>query len=123
MAGIATDSFVYMNAVIEVNEIGEIIYASPLQGFTGSETRPNRFQERTIHPDLRMTVHARFRGWNAGKTGSLYCRVAVAAINPHSPNVMRMTELDRLFAGHFCLRYIWRAVDLGSNPGQPCDNE
>jgi hypothetical protein len=123
MAGIASDSFRDMDAVVEINKIGEVVYPGPDQRFAGSKTGTNRFQVRTINPDLRMTIHARFRGRDSGKTGCFNAGVTVSAVNSHSTNMMSMTELNRLLPRNLCLCDVRGTVDFGSHPGQTCNNE
>jgi len=48
----------YVNAVVEVHEVGQVVYACPVNRLTGSEARAHRFEERTVRPLLRMTIHA-----------------------------------------------------------------
>jgi len=63
----AANSFVHVNAVIEVNEVRKIVHADPLQVLSGAEALADRFQHGRIGPDLRVTVHASASGRNAGK--------------------------------------------------------
>ena len=58
MAGTATDTLVYVNAVIEVHVIGHVVRACPDERLPRPETLAYRFQHRLVAPYLRMTVHA-----------------------------------------------------------------
>lgn len=60
MASGASDSLVHMNAVVEIGIVGEIVDPNPLNRLAGAKAGTNRFQIRTISPDLLVTVHAGF---------------------------------------------------------------
>lgn len=62
MARFAPDALRHMNAVVEVNEIRQVVDTDPLQRFLGSITLPNRFQHGTGVPNLGVARHARM-GW------------------------------------------------------------
>ena len=67
MAGGTTQSLCDMNAVIEINVIGQIVYAGPFQRHIGSKAFPHRFQDGRIVKDLRMASHASFAGGHTGE--------------------------------------------------------
>lgn len=67
VAGVAADSFINVNAVVEINEVGELVHARPLQRFAGFVAGADRFEELGIGPDLGVAVHARLGRWNAGE--------------------------------------------------------
>src|SRR5262249_16133974 len=81
VAGFTTEPFVHVNAVVEIDEIGQIVHPSPPDRLPGAITRAHRLERRTRVPDLRMTVHARLRGRDVGETGRFHGRVAVTAID------------------------------------------
>ena len=111
MASGATDALVNMNAVIEIDEAGQVVHPRPLQRLPSSETFAHRLQNRTLGPDLRVAIHADLGGWNAGERGLLHRRVAVTAIDAVVTHVVFMAELDRLAARDTDLRHIGRPVD------------
>src|ERR1700704_2192261 len=112
-----------MNAVIEVNEIGQVIDPVPDERFAAAETFTDRFEHGGASPNLRMTIHAGPSGRNAGKTGNLHRSVAIAAIDTESTNVVLMTEGRRLRPGHPGVGHIRRALDLRRRPEQHGDDE
>src|ERR1051326_8931592 len=61
MAGRAPDPFVNVNAVVEVEEIGQVVHARPLNRSAGPEALAYRFEKRTVRKNLRVAVHARSR--------------------------------------------------------------
>jgi len=98
VARFARHTSMNVNAVIEVNEIGQIVNACPTDRTVFSKARAHRFEHRTVSPNLRMAIHAGL-GWrNSGKRTFLDGRVAVSAIDPDSPDVVFMTERDGLVA-------------------------
>src|SRR5206468_9032347 len=98
VAGRASDPFVHVNAVVKVDEIGQIVDARPLDRSAGPEALAHRLEERTVRKDLRVTVHAGARRGNAGERRILNRRVTVAAIDAVARHVALVAELDRLFA-------------------------
>src|SRR5579862_8250688 len=112
-----------MNAVIEVDEIRQVIYAGPMQRLTGAIARPHRLQRRACRPDLRVTIHTCFGGRDVGKTGRFHGGMAVAAIQPHSAYVMRVAERHRLLARLRCPGIVVRGIQNGKNPRKKCQDE
>src|SRR5262249_42133339 len=58
VTGCATYPFVYVNAVIEIGVIRQIVYADPFDWFAGAKARAHRFQIRAVCPNLLVTIHA-----------------------------------------------------------------
>src|SRR5207244_12582596 len=90
--GREADSFVHVNGVIEVNEVGQPMHATPTDRSAGREARAHRLEHRRIRPDLRVAVHACLRRRNAGEVRGLDRGVAVTAIDAESADVMLMAE-------------------------------
>src|SRR5438093_5303037 len=61
MARRALDSAVYVNAVIEIDEIRQIVHTRPLQRAILSIACADGLEHRTIRPHLRVAVHACLR--------------------------------------------------------------
>src|SRR5436190_14951750 len=59
------DSFMNVNAVVEVNEAGQVVNARPLNRTIRAEALAHRRQHWTVGPDLRVAVHADLRCGNA----------------------------------------------------------
>src|ERR1700733_10168476 len=96
MTGVAADSLIDMNAVIEVHEVGELVHAGPLQRVTGLVAGAYGFEQLGVSPDLRVAVHAGLGRRDAGKTRGLDRGVTVAAIDAQTGNVVLMAERDWL---------------------------
>src|SRR3954453_12239269 len=93
---VATKSLGHMDAVIEEDEIRDLIHTRPLQRLAGAVAGPYWFEQLGIGPDLRVAVHAGLRRRNSGKARGLNRRVAVAAINAEAGHVMLVAEWPRL---------------------------
>ncbi len=123
VAGIAADTLRDVNAVIKKDEIGKLIDPRPLQGLSRTITGANRLEQLGISPDLRMAVHAGFRGRDSGKGRSLHGRVAVAAVDTKPGDVMLMAERNRLRLANSRIRDVGRALDCIDNPAQCSHDE
>ena len=67
VTGFAPDSFVKVDAVIEVDEIGNVVYTRPLNRAIVAEACPNRLQCWTVGPHLLVAIHAYLCWRNPGK--------------------------------------------------------
>src|SRR5260370_41554586 len=96
MARIATDAFVHVNAVVEINEIRKVVDPRPHQRVAAAKAGADRLKHGRVRPDLRMAVHACFSRRNAGEAGSLYRGMAVAATQSEPAHAVMMAEGNRL---------------------------
>ena len=96
MAGAATDSLSHVNAVVEVDELGQIVNTLPFDGTLFDPAVPHRFQQRGIGPDLAVTGHAGFGGRQPCKMRCLDRGVTIPTIDAQAANVMLMAERHRL---------------------------
>lgn len=96
VAGVAADALGDVNAVIEINEVGELVDAGPLQRFAGAVAGANGLKELGVGPDLRVAVHARLGRRDSGEAGGLDRGVTVAAVDAESGDMMLMAERDGL---------------------------
>src|SRR5262245_11074762 len=123
VAGATADSFVHMNAMVEVGEVRQIVHPSPSNG----SVRPVAFAHWLEHwarrPNLRMAVHAGFRRRNSGGSCNLHRCVAVTAVNTDSGYMVLMAEWDGLLPCHSCLGHISRAVDHDNHCENAGDDE
>src|SRR5206468_473258 len=87
MARRAADALVNVDAMVEIDEVRQIVNPSPLNGAVGTEALAHRLQEGTVRENLRVTVHARLGRRNAGKGGVLDRCVAIAAIDAVAADV------------------------------------
>src|SRR4051812_9572125 len=111
VAGGAADAFPHVNAVIEKNEIGQLIDARPLNGLLTRQAIAHGRQDGRVPPHLRMTRHAGFRRWDARERRRFDRRMAVTAVDAESADVMLMTEGRGLGEWNILLRGIRRAID------------
>ena len=123
VAGVATDSFSYMNAVIEKNEVGELVDAGPLQALAGAIAGADWLKKLGVGPDLRVAVHAGASGRDSGEARSLDRGVAVAAVDAKSGNVVLVAERDRLWLAHAGVGDVWRALNFHRDPTQRGNDE
>jgi hypothetical protein len=96
VAGVATDALGDVNAVIEVDEVRELVDPGPLQRFAGTIAGADGLKELSVVPNLRVTVHARLGRGDSGEAGGLDRGVTIAAVDAESGDVMLMAEWDRL---------------------------
>src|SRR5436309_534453 len=112
----AADPLVDVDAVVEVDEIRQIVHARPLDRFAGAEALAYGLQKRAVGKNLRVAVHARLRRRNARERGILDRRVTVAAVEAVARDVAFVAELDRLLARDARLRHPGRTRDFGRQP-------
>ena len=118
MAAEAADAFVDVNAVIEINEVGQIVDPGPDQRLAGTIALPHRLQHGCVRPDLRMAIHAGLGGRNAGEAGTLDRSMTVAAIDTVARRVVLVTERHRLSLGNVLISGIGRALHFQRCPQQ-----
>ena len=111
VTGFATDAFVHVNAVIEVNEIWNVVHPRPFNWAIVAEARPNRLQRWTVGPHLLVTVHAHLRRRNSGKGGGLNRCVTVAAVDAKPRHMMFVAKRHGLITNHPLCRNVRRADD------------
>jgi predicted nucleotidyltransferase len=119
----ATDPFIDVNTVLEVNEIRQIVHPRPLDRPARAKAVAHRFQNRAFGPNLRVAIHADFRARDSRKSLGLDRSVAVAAIDPIIADVMLMAELNRLRTSDVSLGDIGRPIDLSHDPDDPGEDE
>src|SRR5205823_13831932 len=71
MAGDAADALIYVNVMIEVNKLGQIVDPLPRNGFATAIAGSNRFEDGAAEPNLLMAIHAGLGRRNPGKGGVL----------------------------------------------------
>jgi len=106
------DTFVDVNAVIEIDEIGEAMHSHPLDGFVGTEAFAHRLEIADIVEKHGMTIHAGL-GWRNSRGGRrLHTGVTVPAVDSVVAHVVLMTKLDGLRAHYVLIGQVWRASEL-----------
>ena len=118
VTSIAPNPFGDVNAVVEVNEVRQIVYTRPNQRLPRTIAFPYGFQQGSVAPDLRVAVHAGLGGRNPGKTGNLNGSVTITAIDSQTADVVLMTERDRLRACNSSKGGVWGPLDLFTGPKQ-----
>ena len=123
MTSRAAYPLVYVNAVIEIDEVGQVVNAGPLDGLTCAPALAYWFKIRAIRPNLRVAVHACF-GWRDTRICQLLnsC-MAVAAIDPFIAHVMFVAELYRLLAREEGLSIVRGSVELEQHPDADPDKK
>src|SRR5208282_130175 len=121
--GVAANALIDVNAVIEIDEVGELVDSRPLQRLAGAVAGADRFQERRVGPDLRVAVHAGLGGRNAGEARSLDRRVAIAAVNAESGDVMLVAEGHGLWLAHSSIGDVRRTLHLQRRPTERSNHE
>src|SRR5579883_742530 len=105
----AADALVHMNAVIEVDEVRQVVQPRPRNAFVCPVTGAYGLEHRAVHPDLRVATHAGMRGKHAREVALLHRGVAVPAINAELTDVVLVTEWHRLPSGQANSRDVGRA--------------
>ena len=122
MTGVAADALGHVDAVVEINEVGKLVDARPLQGFAGTVAGAHWLKQLGVGPDLRVAVHAGLRRGNPGETGSLNRGVAIAAIDAESGDVVLMAEGNGLRFANSSVGHEGRALNQVADSAQ-CDND
>jgi hypothetical protein len=115
----AAHAFVDVNAVIEIDKIGQSVHFHPLDGLIGAITFPHWFKVVCGAEKHRVAVHAGFRGRDSGNGGSLDARVTVSAVDAVVADVVFVAELHGLFSRNILVGGIRRS----SNPKHARDCE
>ena len=97
VTGLASDTFVDVNAVIEIDKIRQIVDPYPPQRPLFAEAGAHRLEIRTRRPNLRVTIDTGLGRRNACRGRHFDRRMAVAAIDADPAHMMLMRELNRLF--------------------------
>jgi hypothetical protein len=100
VAGCATDPFFHVDTVVEVDKVGQIVDARPVERLVVAETGAHWLENRSIGPNLRMAIHAGLGGRNVGKCRLFDRRVAVAAVDAFAADMMLVAELNGLLDEH-----------------------
>ena len=100
----AADALVDVNAVVEIDIVGEAVNLDPLDRLIRSVALANRFEIIDVIEENGMAIHAGFRRGNAGERRSFDTGVTVAAIDPVIADVVLVAELQGLHARHALIR-------------------
>lgn len=123
MTGGAAHTLVHVNAVIEISEVGEIVYPGPLDRPTRAPALADWLKIGALRPDLRVAIHTGLSRGYAGKGELLNGGVTVAAVNAIISDMMFVAELNRLLAWEISLRVVRGPVELEQQPDNQSDEE
>ena len=111
MALDAADTFVYMNAMVEIGKLGQVVNPHPCDRHTGSIAGPHRLKGGRSDPNLLMAVHADLCSRNACKRRRLHRGVTIPTVDAQLADVVSMAKFHRLDSSHSFLRDIGRPTD------------
>src|SRR5260370_2037427 len=123
VASRAAHTFVDMNAVIEINEIGQAMNFDPLDGLVAAIALANGLEVRRSVEENRMAIHAGLRRRDTGHGGSFDAGMAVAAVDAVIADVVFMAELHWLLTGGVLPRQVTPACHPLGRPQTPTDQE
>jgi hypothetical protein len=106
VTGRATDALGDVDAVVEIDVIGQPVHLAPMDRIAGCEAPADRLEHRRVGPYLRMTVHAGFRRRYGGDRRSLHAIVAESTVDPEPADMMFMAEGNRLGHGDVLIRHV-----------------
>jgi hypothetical protein len=109
-------SFCHVDAVIEIDIIGQIVNAVPLKRCVRGDAVADRREQRNIGKDLRVTMHAGLARRHAGKARFFDRSVAVATIDAVLRDVVFVTKRHRLRERNIDIRCVRRPEDLVGGP-------
>jgi hypothetical protein len=112
----------HMNAVIEINEIRQIVNARPFQRTIFAKTCTHRLERRTVTPHLRVAVHAGFRRRNPGEGAFFDRSMAIPTIDADAGYMMLMAERHRLLAHDVSFSEVRRS-DENTHDSTRCGND
>ena len=96
VAGDARHTLSDVDAMVEVDEIGEVMNAVPLHRLSRAIGVANGLKQCGVGPNLRVTGHTRFRGRNSRKCRLLDGTMTIPAVDPQASHVMLMAKRDGL---------------------------
>ena len=110
VTGGTASALLHVNAVIEINNIRQLIDAGPMERLLSRDALSHRLQHVSFGPDLRMTGQAGFGGRQARESGSFDGGVAVTTIKTESGDVVLMAKWDGLRERHILFSRIRRSI-------------
>jgi len=105
----AAYALVDVNAVIEIDEIGQPVHFHPLNRLVGAIAFPHRLEIARVIEQHGVAIHTGFRRRNTRNRGGFHTGVTVAAVDAVVADMVLVTELDRLLARNVLIRRIRRA--------------
>jgi hypothetical protein len=102
-------AFRHVDAVIEIHVVGQPMHAHPVDRLVGAVAFAHGLKISNVVEEHRVAIHAGLGRRYAGGRGTLYARVAVAAIDAVVADVVLVAELNRLVARDVLIGQIRRA--------------
>jgi len=93
VAGRTANPLVDVDAVVEINVIGQTVDLYPFNGAIAPETLAHRFQVTHIAKKHRMAIHACFCRRNSSISRGFHARVTVPAVDAIISHMMLVAEL------------------------------
>ena len=109
MARRAANPLVNVNAVVEVDVIGQAVDPDPLDRLICPVAFANRFEIANVAKENRMAIHAGFRRGNTGERRSFDARVTVTTVDAVIANMVLVAKLHWLLARHALVGDVRRA--------------
>jgi hypothetical protein len=116
VTGGTANALVNVNAVIEIDVIGQAVHALPLDGLIGTVTFANGLEITDVIEQHGVAIHAGFSGRNAGKRGSFHAGMTVTTIDAVVAHVVLVAELYGLRARHTLVGDVRRSRDEENRP-------
>ena len=104
MTGDAADTFLHVNAMIKVGEVGQVVHSPPGDRHPSPITLAYRLEHLAFGPDLIVTVHADFCRRHSREVRYFDRDMAVTAVNAQPTHVVLMAELDGLLTRNVNIR-------------------
>lgn len=123
VTGLAANTLFYVNAVIEINIIRQVMHPNPFQRLARPPAFAHRLQHLCGSVNLRVAGHACLGRRNAGKITLFNRSVAVAAVNAQLRHMVPVTERHLLLPHNLGLRDVGRPFERQENPRCRCQNK
>jgi hypothetical protein len=96
MARCAADAFVYVNGMIEIDEVRKVVNPNPGNRLAASPAITDWLEQLRIGPDLRVAIDTGLRGRNTGVARFLNRCMTVLALEAQTLDVVLVAERHRL---------------------------
>src|SRR5439155_5815837 len=123
VAGGAADAFVHMDAVIEIDKLGQGVDSCPAKRAVRLKTRAHRVEHGSVHPDLGVASHTGSGRRESGKGRPFHRCVAISTVDAKLAGMMFMAEGNWLFAGFVGFRVPGRLLNFVESVAHPTNNE
>jgi hypothetical protein len=111
MASLTAYALLYVNAVIKVTKVRQIVHPGPEQRLASPIAVTHGFKHRTLSPNLGMASHAGLGRRYPRKSRLFHRGMTVTTVQPEALDVMFMAEGYWLCTDYLRLGDIWRAVN------------